>query len=530
MRKQLFVSIMMLVLLGASLVALAQDSPQFEIGSEATVSAELQFLLMHQEPDADSPAVEAVLGGSVVTIIDGPATVGADVWWQIQSPSGGEGWVPIFLDGIQTLIGDDSTSSSSADSATPTPSATAMPTAQTGFTESNAANNTLEIGDTVTIGGEALVVTIHAEPDADSSILEAVVSGLQLEILDDAVEVDGVLWWNVRSLSGNEGWIPSVVDGQTVFSGPSVTTRSGIEIVIGESVTVIVTDFLLVYTEPSSEADVLEAVTSGIDVIVLDGPVETDGENWWQIETVVGTNGWVLEAIDGVDTLYPAGSTPPATPTPSLTPTLPPTATPQPTATPTATEVPNISRPLPDCVITARSTVNKRNGPGTNFDSPGQLTSGTSITGLLQTEGTDGFTWWQLDDESWVRSDVVGNSLDCFRLPRPGEEDRTFFPPTDRTRAPQGAVLLTGGISRTNGQRIGDGELRVEYYCNSQGYGVTNDNNNWYCTSGGRNVLTLTAEDFDIMCQHTYSNFYAFAIQNGQGAIPAFRWQCYEIR
>ncbi len=68
------------------------------------------------------------------------------------------------------------------------------------------------------------------------------------------------------------------------------------------------------------------------------------------------------------------------------------------------------------CDVSTGSTVNKRSGPGTNFDRAGQLQAGSVVQAIAQ--GNDGsFTWWQLEDETWVREDVVSISGDCFNLP-----------------------------------------------------------------------------------------------------------------
>lgn len=68
------------------------------------------------------------------------------------------------------------------------------------------------------------------------------------------------------------------------------------------------------------------------------------------------------------------------------------------------------------CEASAGATVNKRGGPGTNFERAGQLQAGAIVQVIAQ--GNDGsFTWWKLDDDSWVREDVVNISGDCVNLP-----------------------------------------------------------------------------------------------------------------
>lgn len=70
-----------------------------------------------------------------------------------------------------------------------------------------------------------------------------------------------------------------------------------------------------------------------------------------------------------------------------------------------------------ECTVNSSKAVNKRSGPGTNFDNAGQLQSGTDGVVIGQAKGADGLTWWQLDDETWVREDVVTEVGDCTSIP-----------------------------------------------------------------------------------------------------------------
>ncbi len=70
-----------------------------------------------------------------------------------------------------------------------------------------------------------------------------------------------------------------------------------------------------------------------------------------------------------------------------------------------------------ECTVSSSRNVNKRSGPGTNFSSPGQLSAGEEAVVIGQTLGGDGQTWWQLEDESWVREDVVTATGDCAGVP-----------------------------------------------------------------------------------------------------------------
>lgn len=69
------------------------------------------------------------------------------------------------------------------------------------------------------------------------------------------------------------------------------------------------------------------------------------------------------------------------------------------------------------CAVSVGNTVNKRSGPGTDFDVAGQLTASDSYNANGQTTGADGYVWWRLTDNSWVRSDVVITTGECSSLP-----------------------------------------------------------------------------------------------------------------
>lgn len=69
------------------------------------------------------------------------------------------------------------------------------------------------------------------------------------------------------------------------------------------------------------------------------------------------------------------------------------------------------------CEVSADGSVNKRSGPGTNFDRAGTLEPGTILEAVGQTNAADGFVWWELEDGSWVRDDIVNAVGDCASVP-----------------------------------------------------------------------------------------------------------------
>jgi len=73
--------------------------------------------------------------------------------------------------------------------------------------------------------------------------------------------------------------------------------------------------------------------------------------------------------------------------------------------------------PAEGCVIRTSREVNERSGPGTDFDRAGQLDAGAQMTVTGQAVGSDGQTWWQLEDGAWVRDDVVDAVGNCVNVP-----------------------------------------------------------------------------------------------------------------
>jgi hypothetical protein len=77
-------------------------------------------------------------------------------------------------------------------------------------------------------------------------------------------------------------------------------------------------------------------------------------------------------------------------------------------------QVPSVTPGL--CEVTSGNTVNKRSGPGTNFAQAGQFTAG-SVQEVIGQNSDGSFTWWKLDDDTWVREDVVSVQGDCADIP-----------------------------------------------------------------------------------------------------------------
>src|SRR5690606_29340234 len=75
------------------------------------------------------------------------------------------------------------------------------------------------------------------------------------------------------------------------------------------------------------------------------------------------------------------------------------------------------------CHVSTDTVINRRSGPSTDFARVTQLQAGEELEAVGQTIGTDGFVWWYLADETWVRDDVVDTTGFCRVLPDIEHED-----------------------------------------------------------------------------------------------------------
>jgi hypothetical protein len=126
---------------------------------------------------------------------------------------------------------------------------------------------------------------------------------------------------------------------------------------------------------------------------VVDGPQCTPatGTSWWYVRAEDGREGWTPEGALGEYYLLPVYEPSPLE--------------------------------LYGCVASATFDVRQRSGPGTNFDQDGALIPGEQEGVTGQTDAADGFVWYLLANETWVRSDLVTvEGPNCADLPEGWEQ------------------------------------------------------------------------------------------------------------
>lgn len=451
------------------MLVVAQDiDPSDYADVEASINPALQFVRVNADPGDDAPVNEALFPGVIIILTGDAEVVGEMRWWQILPPSGIEGWVAEVTDGQPTLVLADGTSlGSDATAVPPQPTAAAnlpmsetqivavdllliyaQPDAESDILEAVSQDVELRILDAaaepgwaqvespselvgwvettvdglptlmsgaaasgeLAVGGAGVIVSaglalLYDEADDERQVIEALSDGVTLQIIGGPEVVSAVDWWQVRSPSGIEGWLPESVDGEVVLLSPAalaamtptpqptpLPTATPIpvftSIAVGAEVQVqSLEPAFPLRASPSIRGAVIVNLPRSERATVIAGPEsvsETTDRGvaadftWWQIRTTDGREGWLPEDAYGepVLILYNAN-----------TPLVPVT-----------------------CTLSTIRDINIRSGPGTQYE---QIASRAGEGQLLAAEGQFGDInvpeahWWRLAEGFWVRNDQV---------------------------------------------------------------------------------------------------------------------------
>lgn len=71
----------------------------------------------------------------------------------------------------------------------------------------------------------------------------------------------------------------------------------------------------------------------------------------------------------------------------------------------------------PRCVRVLKRNATLRGGPGSFYESTGDLLQGTRVYAVYQSTDADGYTWWQIRSGRWLRADFVESTGDCDPVP-----------------------------------------------------------------------------------------------------------------
>ena len=98
--------------------------------------------------------------------------------------------------------------------------------------------------------------------------------------------------------------------GGITASEVATATPSGRGVLTVNGVAIISTtegDRLNMRNQPGLNTSIIARLDNGTRVVLLDGPIASDGFTWWEVRLNTGLTGWVVESAENVRTLIPAG-------------------------------------------------------------------------------------------------------------------------------------------------------------------------------------------------------------------------------
>jgi uncharacterized protein YgiM (DUF1202 family) len=241
-----------------------QISTDLSMGQAVVVATDR--LNLRVEPGLNGEVVVVLEEGQQATIVDGPFEVDGYAWYQLDA-DGTVGWsASSFLAAADTATGDGTTES-----------------------DTDVSGDLAIGGETsgISIGSVAIVnddnVNLRAEPSLDAEVLLKLNSGTTATVLDGPVDADGYVWYQL-DVDGTTGWTADdFLDVADV--GADTSFAIGATVAVND-------DRVNLRAGTGLDADILDKLSTGTTATVLDGPVETDGYTWYQLD-VNGVTGWV---------------------------------------------------------------------------------------------------------------------------------------------------------------------------------------------------------------------------------------------
>ena len=163
------------------------------------------------------------------------------------------------------------------------------------------------------------------------------------------------------------------------------------------AIAAISSDGVNLRAEPTISADVVDQLSTGVEVEIIGGPQEADGYTWYQVRVTAegGAEGWV--AADFLEGDFAASETPAAGEEPAE-------------GTPAAQPAPFATG---DTVVTTDENVRLRADASAGAEIINAYPTGTAFVVTGEPQEADGYTWYPValaDDESitgWIASDFL---------------------------------------------------------------------------------------------------------------------------
>lgn len=142
-------------------------------------------------------------------------------------------------------------------------------------------------------------LNLRSGPGLRFDILGKLDKGAFVTLIEGPRKQDGLAWWKVRTADGTEGWAVERVDTEQTLQ---------MALVVGEDAIVTTgADTLNMRSGAGRSNDLLLQLADGTRLTLLEvTPELVDGFQWWQVRLEDGTQGWVIDRLEGERLLTPA--------------------------------------------------------------------------------------------------------------------------------------------------------------------------------------------------------------------------------
>lgn len=217
---------------------------------------------------------------------------------------------------------------------------------------------------------------------------------------------------------------PEVVGASASPTPNDTTLRAGINAIVNTTSG----DSLNLRTDAGTQYQIRKKLPRGTDVIVIEGPVEAEGFNWWRVREPGGVEGWVVDYASGVLTLVPRAV--------FGTETIDTEAA----ANPSMESLLQIGDTAVVTLSTRNDALRLRNGAGLNFRVITLLPPASRVTIVDGARMAENLTWWQIRTSEgnigWA-AEIIGSER---ALTRDDTAPRATADATPELTSPAGAT------------------------------------------------------------------------------------------
>ena len=227
--------------------------------------------------------------------------------------------------------------------------------------EATAAN--FGIGEQVTVGTDAL--NVRGGPGLGEGVVHVVTYGMVGTVADGPIAANGYNWYAVAFDAGSNGWVAGEYLS-IAADGPSNGYPAGTRVFVN-------TDLLNVRSAAGLDAGVVNVLPQGYQAFIGTGPVAADGYNWYRIDAMGVSLGWVAGEYLALSGIVSRG----------------------------------------EAVMVSTDLLNLRSWPGLGAEIVDVLPYGTraTVTGLPANPTDDGYLWVGIETEDGATGWVVGMYL-----------------------------------------------------------------------------------------------------------------------